>query len=117
MKAREYIKSALQQLGMFPLARLLYRRVNGEIRKQRQREIAFYSELLRPGSLVFDIGANLGQKSDVFLAAGFRSIILEPNRFCESSLNLQFSRNSNAVIDQRAVGSAAGYIDLFATGD
>src|ERR1700743_2670010 len=101
---KQLAKSILQSTGVFPLARLIYRRTNKEIRTQRRREIQFYVDLLRQNDLVFDVGANLGQKTDVFLAAGIRSVMLEPNKFCESSLRLQFSQNPMAIIDRRAVG-------------
>jgi FkbM family methyltransferase len=114
MPLRKIVKARLQQTGLFPAVRLAYRRLNPEIRAQRGREIGFYSEIIEPGSLVFDVGANLGQKSDVFLAAGLNVLILEPNRNCEKSLRLQFEGNPKATIDMRAVGSDRGLLDLYA---
>ncbi len=75
-----------------------------------------YRQLLRPGSLVFDVGANLGQKSDIFLAAGFRSIVIEPNIHCQQSLELQFLDHPRAVLVRKAVGAAAGRSILYADG-
>jgi FkbM family methyltransferase len=109
-------KSILKKSGVFPVARLIYRRVNPTIASLRRREIRMYQELLKPDCLCFDIGANLGQKSDIFLNAGFRSIVVEPNRFCEESLRLQFANNPRATIVQKAVGSTPGEMTLYADG-
>ncbi len=49
----------------------------------RLREIAFYRSLLagfQPGDLIFDVGANAGDKTDVFLRIGARVIAVEPDR-------------------------------------
>lgn len=49
---------------------------------QRQRELLFYTELLtgfRPGDVIFDIGANHGSKTDVFLKLGARVIAVDPD--------------------------------------
>jgi FkbM family methyltransferase len=109
-------KSILQRAGLLPIARLAYRRLNPSIVLQRRREIQLYRGLLAPGSLVFDVGANLGQKSDIFLSAGFRSIVIEPNLHCQESLTLQFANNPRATIVQKAVGREPGTALLYSAG-
>lgn len=62
---------------------------------------AFYARLIRPGDLCFDIGANIGSKSKVFLAAGARVIAFEPQSACLKELaaikNPDFSFHAIAV--------------------
>src|SRR5262245_60957671 len=70
--SRDYAKWALQKTGLFPAVRAGYRLLNPKIRHQRFREINFYSALLKPDALCFDIGANLGQKAEVFLCCAAR---------------------------------------------
>lgn len=61
----------------------LYWRVNNpRIIEARRNEVAFYRELLRgfrTGDLIFDIGANVGDKTGVFIKLGARAVAVEPD--------------------------------------
>jgi hypothetical protein len=107
---------ALQRTGLFPAARAGYRMVNPRIRNQRFREINFYSTFLKPDALCFDIGANLGQKAEVFLSCAKRVIIVEPNVLCQPTLSYLFGRNPNAEVLMTAVGSTPGWMKLYVHG-
>jgi FkbM family methyltransferase len=59
----------------------------------RRQEEDFYRKLLagmEPSGLVFDIGANMGEKTDVFLQLGSRVISVEPNDACRAVLRDRF---------------------------
>ena len=61
--------------------------------EDRRQEIAFYHRLLagfRNGDLIFDIGANEGYKTGIFLKLGARVISIEPDETCQHLLNQQF---------------------------
>jgi FkbM family methyltransferase len=50
--------------------------------EDRRRELDFHRSLLkgfRPGDLIFDVGANIGSKTDVFLRMGARVASIEPD--------------------------------------
>jgi FkbM family methyltransferase len=111
--SRDKAKAALHQAGLFPVARAVYRSLNREIQKQRWRELEFYSSLLKPNALCFDVGANLGQKSEIFLACGARVIAIEPNPKCQPTLWFQFGRNPRCELVYAAVGEAEGTVELF----
>lgn len=53
---------------------------------RRYRNKKFYSKLIRDGDLCFDIGANLGAKSKLFLSLGGRVIAFEPQTACKEAL-------------------------------
>jgi FkbM family methyltransferase len=112
LSTRDKTKSALQKLGLFPLARTAFRALNSDIKKQQSREVAFYSALFPPGSLCFDVGANLGQKTEVLLDCGARVISVEPNPLCHPTLKHLFGSNKKCEIVLSAVGSTNGFIDL-----
>lgn len=60
---------------------------------QRRREEGFYRNLLvgmKRGDLIFDIGANMGEKTDVFLSLGARVLSAEPDTACRSVLQHRF---------------------------
>jgi FkbM family methyltransferase len=112
---RDTIKRVLHQSGMFPIARATYRRLSPKIRAERQRELRLYSEVLKSGSLCFDIGANLGERSEIFLQLGNRVLIIEPNLECGPTLNFLFGKR-NAEIVTTAVGSHEGTMQFYSHG-
>jgi hypothetical protein len=110
---RDKAKSTLMKTGLFPAARAAYRFLNRDIRDQRRQEIEFYSKLLKPDALCFDVGANLGQKTEVFLACGARVVTIEPNPHCGPTLQFHFAGNPRCELLFTAVGSSEGAIELF----
>ena len=61
----------------------------------RRREVAFYRNLLqglRHADLIFDIGANIGAKTDVFLRLGARVVAVEPDELNQKILREKFHR-------------------------
>jgi hypothetical protein len=58
---------------LYPFARSVYRKVKRGPARTDPADVAFFGDFVRPGHLVFDIGANVGQKTEVFLACGGRA--------------------------------------------
>jgi FkbM family methyltransferase len=59
----------------------------------RQRETDFYKNLLegfREGDLIFDVGANCGYKTDIFLRLGAKVVALEPDETSRQVLKQRF---------------------------
>lgn len=57
------------------------------------RELRFYRSILdglRPGSLIFDVGANDGSKTAIFLKLGARVVAIEPDRSNQRVLREKF---------------------------
>ena len=50
--------------------------------KKAERLKSFYSTLIGLNGLVFDIGANVGTRVNVFLSLGLRVVAVEPQRKC-----------------------------------
>jgi FkbM family methyltransferase len=70
-----------------------WRMVDKKIIDDRQREIDFYRSLLNgfcEGDLIFDIGANQGYKTGIFLRLGARVISLEPDETSQEILEQSF---------------------------
>src|SRR5690242_6305151 len=60
---------------------------------QRSAEVSFYRQLLNGFSkrdLIFDVGANHGSKSDIFLRLGARVVAVEPDETNQSILRQKF---------------------------
>jgi FkbM family methyltransferase len=69
--------------------------------------------LLKPNALCFDVGANLGEKTEVFLACGARVLTIEPNPYCRPTLEFHFGGNPRCELLFSAVGSSEGAIRIF----
>lgn len=66
-----------------------------KILDKRNAEVAFYRRLLtgfHKGDLIYDIGANHGQKTDVFLRLGAKVVAIEPDDFNQRVLRQKFLR-------------------------
>jgi FkbM family methyltransferase len=112
------IKAAARRAHLYRELRWLHRHVLD--RKELERfgaECALYGRFIRRDDLCFDVGANYGIKTEVFLALGGRVIAFEPQLDCYRELR---ERNPRAVAVCAALGSAPGqalmYVDQHRTG-
>jgi FkbM family methyltransferase len=72
----------------------------------------FYSQFINPGDLVFDVGANLGNRSKVFLKLGANVVGVEPQRKCISFLEEVMSDEERFTLVECALGSAEGEAEM-----
>jgi FkbM family methyltransferase len=86
------IKHLYQSNWLYQPARSLYWRLlkPDRLAKLRQ-EVTFYSKLLEPHSLCFDLGANIGEKTEALLKAGMRVVAFEPQPSCMRELEARCS--------------------------
>jgi len=82
-------------------------------RPGRQRSLRrLYREFIRPGDLVFDIGAHLGDRSTAFAALGARVVALEPQPRLLRWLQRMTRYKPEIVCLPLAVGRAPGNAEL-----
>lgn len=75
----------------------------------RRKELDFYSRLLngfRRGDLIFDVGANVGEKANIFLRLGARVVCIEPDQANQEVLRDKFLRYRFASKPVIIVGKA-----------
>jgi FkbM family methyltransferase len=72
-------KRVMIGLGIYGPIRTVWRRIRPHRRAQNVAEVRFLRALVPPGSLCFDVGANVGNRSEPLLAAGARVVAFEPN--------------------------------------
>jgi FkbM family methyltransferase len=75
-------------------------------------EVRFYRRFIRPGDLCFDIGANLGQKTSIFLDAGASVVAVEPQPVCLEILRRSFPRRRGLELVPAALGAKEGEAEL-----
>ena len=75
----------------------------------------FYSQFIKPGDLVYDIGANTGDKSKIFsrlVGMSGKVIAIEPQSSCIRELRNKFSKTKNIELVQKAVGRTEDILDM-----
>ncbi|MFY0607968.1 MAG: FkbM family methyltransferase [Cyclobacteriaceae bacterium] len=80
-------------------------------RQRRLERLAFYSQFIAQSDLVFDIGANYGNRTSTFLALGAKVIALEPQQHCLKYLRKMFGKR--VVIVPKVVSNSLGERQLF----
>ena len=71
-----------------------------------------YRQFVKPGDLVFDVGAHVGDRIASFRRLGARVIAVEPQPALARTLKLLYGRDRAVTIEPLAVGRSAGSIDL-----
>lgn len=67
-----------------------------------------FKELRIDNELCFDVGSNIGNKTDKFLSYGAKVVCIEPQKDCVLTLVSKFKNNNNVTIVQSALGSSVG---------
>ncbi len=81
-------------------------------RGHRQAMDDLYRRFVRPGDIVFDIGAHVGDRIASFRRLGARVVAVEPQPALARILRILYGRDSTVAIEAVAVGRNAGSIDL-----
>jgi len=87
----------------------LFRRKTKTIK--RQDIVSFYSQFVPPGGLIFDIGANIGNRIEIFLASGAKVVAVEPQATCVDILTKKFG--NKICIEQTGLSSSAGTREFY----
>ena len=95
------VQSLLKRVGLYNrlkascLYDLYWSVADSKVIKGRSREINFYRDLFKgfqAGDLFFDIGANHGQKTDIFLRVGASVLAVDPDEMNQEALRDKFLR-------------------------
>jgi FkbM family methyltransferase len=71
-----------------------------------------YRQFVRPGDLVFDVGAHVGDRIAAFRRLGARIVAVEPQPALVKTLRLLYGRDRKVTIEAAAVGRKSGAIEL-----
>jgi FkbM family methyltransferase len=78
-----------------------------------ERRKEFYGRLFNQRDLVFDVGANLGNRSKVFLELGAKVVAFEPQPYCAAILNEGLGHLESFHLETFALGGQRGKERLF----
>lgn len=116
MSMKTLARTALQSTPLFRPARRLYQQlIDTEGRARRKQLHAIYGQFVRPGDLVFDVGANKGDYADFFLELGGRVVAMDPQPECCEILR-RLAASGDIVVENVAVGSKPGTLPLHTCG-
>lgn len=76
-----------------------------------KRRLAFYAQFIKADDLCFDIGCNLGNRSDTFLSLGAKVVALEPQYFPARFLRRKFK--NKIILENKAAGATPGEMEMF----
>ena len=68
----------------------------------------FYSQFVKKGDLCFDVGANVGIITQIFLRLGAKVVCVEPEKNCLRQLHGRFDKNPDVKIVGKALGEREG---------
>ncbi len=81
-------------------------------RWMRRKMRRFFSQFVAKGDLCFDVGANVGSRTEIFLRLGARVVSVEPQHPCTEQLRKLFGRCPNVSIVEKALGTHEGFAEL-----
>lgn len=97
-----------------------YQRIRAGLRAHRQRRqaarwteadearLSFYRSVIGDGGVVFDVGANQGNRAKVFLRLASKVVAVEPQPECVAFLRSTLGGNDSLVVEPTALGRTPG---------
>jgi FkbM family methyltransferase len=86
-------------------------------RKRAAAMDRLYREFVRPGDLVFDVGAHVGDRIAAFRRLGAKVIAVEPQPALVFTLKALYGRSGEVAIEGKAVGRSPGTISMMINTD
>ena len=109
------VKYVLGAFGLLGPGESLIRAVmpsGKEIRATQRNMGSFYGQFIKRNDLAFDVGANFGNRVDVFLQLGARVVAVEPQEKCNRYLRLKYKKRKDVILVPKGVDAQPGKRDL-----
>ncbi len=74
----------------------------------RRKMLRFYGRFIQEGDLCFDLGAHLGNRTDVWLQLGAKVVAVEPQPLCIKELKQRFASRPDFTLLAKAIGARPG---------
>jgi FkbM family methyltransferase len=86
---------------------------NGKSKHPRKLVITFYKKFIKRKDLVFDIGANVGERVSVFRELGAVVVAVEPQKKCVDNMKSRFCQSKDIYFENVGLGAMESEMDLF----
>jgi FkbM family methyltransferase len=74
----------------------------------KREMMELYAQFLRPGDLCFDVGANVGNRTEIFLSLGARVICIDPQPECVKVLKRRYRNEPRVVVVEKGLAAESG---------
>ena len=109
----KWIKSTIRRSFLYPIVKTaVIERTMRRWTEQDRAMVDFYGRFIKPGDLCFDIGANMGNRTRIFLKLGARVVAVEPQSQCMAFLTKHFGNDQRVVLVQKVLGEAPGQAEM-----
>ncbi|WP_307812916.1 FkbM family methyltransferase [Micromonospora coerulea] len=107
--------AAVERLRSEPALASLRRSLDLAYRDPRRAAAmdAFYARFVRPGDLVFDVGAHVGDRVGSFRRLGARVVAVEPQPVCVRALRAIYGGDTEVAVVEAACGARPGRVEFF----
>ena len=83
-------------------------------RVRRDREmLRFYSRFIHKGDLCFDVGAHMGNRTEILLKIGSKVIAVEPQEDCINQLREKFNNEPRLTLVNKGLSDKEGELTLY----
>ncbi len=72
--------------------------------------VLFYKQFVKSDDLVFDVGANIGNRIDAFLSCGAKVVAVEPQPLCTTMLEQKFG--NKIFLEKIGLGDKEGELEM-----
>ncbi|HVG33493.1 MAG TPA: FkbM family methyltransferase [Pyrinomonadaceae bacterium] len=105
---KKSLKDALLRAGLYyKLNNYRFRDAEWGGRREAAQK-SFYARLIESSDTVFDVGANVGQRTQIFAQLAHKVIAVEPQKECIRHLRSRFMFTKNVLIEAVALGDHTG---------
>jgi len=81
--------------------------------QEDERRLKFYEHFIKPNDLVFDVGANMGNRTKLYLKLNAKVVAFEPQKMCAEFLESAFKREKNFTLIKKALGAKNSEAEMF----
>ncbi len=92
---KDLVRSLIRKLGLYAFAITLENKLGNFLNKGKRLDL--YGNFIKKGSLVFDVGANEGNRTAIFLELGAKVVAVEPQAECIAKLESTFGSKIHLV--------------------
>jgi len=108
MNKKSILYKTLRKIKFF----LLYPKHYMNVQRSINEQVNFYSNFISKGDLVFDVGANIGDKTFVFRKLGAKVVAVEPQIWCSNKIAKRFKGDNKVVLVNKGLSDAEGEIEM-----
>jgi FkbM family methyltransferase len=109
----EVLKQIIRKTPIFKILKnIQLRRIANRFSQHDLSMLNFYSSFLSSGDLCFDVGANTGNRTKIFLKLGARVVAIEPQKECADHISMLYGHKKQMTLVRKALGAKEGEAEM-----